>query len=109
MVPTELLFNTDESGFSDWEERKPKCVLIPTEIRETTLHYPVSRKIRHQTMVCCVTAAEDAYCPPLVSSDPTTQTVFEHQIRPGIEIQIEISSSPYVNAEIFERYRVVKK
>jgi polysaccharide pyruvyl transferase WcaK-like protein len=34
LVPTELLFNVDESGFSDWEERKPKCVLIP--ITETT-------------------------------------------------------------------------
>jgi hypothetical protein len=31
LVPTELLLNSDESGFSDWEERKPKCVLIPTE------------------------------------------------------------------------------
>jgi hypothetical protein len=47
LVPTELLFNIDESGFSDWEECKPKCVLIPTEAREMTLHYPASRKICH--------------------------------------------------------------
>jgi hypothetical protein len=85
LVPTELLFNIDESGLSDWEERKLKCVLIPTEARETTLHYPASRKIRHQTLVCCVTAAVDAYCPLLVSSDPARQAVFEHQIRDGIE------------------------
>jgi hypothetical protein len=26
LVPTELLFGIDESGFSDWEERKPKCL-----------------------------------------------------------------------------------
>jgi hypothetical protein len=57
LVLMELLFNTDESGLSDWEECKPKCVLMPTEARETTLHYPASRKIRHQTLVCCVTAA----------------------------------------------------
>jgi hypothetical protein len=24
LAPTELIFNTDESGFSDWEERRPK-------------------------------------------------------------------------------------
>jgi hypothetical protein len=60
LVPTELLFNIDESGFSDWEEHKPKCVLIPTEARETTLHYPASWKIRHPTLVYCVTAAGDA-------------------------------------------------
>jgi hypothetical protein len=78
LVRTELLFNIDESGFSDWEERKPKCVLIPTEARETTLHYPASRKIRHQTLVCCITVAEDAYCPLLVSSDRAARAVFEH-------------------------------
>jgi hypothetical protein len=104
LVPTELLFSIDESDFSDWEERKLKCVLILTEGRETTLHYLASRKIRHQTLVCCVTAAGDAYCPLLVSSDAAARAVFGHQIRDGINFQIEISHSPYVNAEIFERY-----
>jgi hypothetical protein len=42
LVPRELLFNIDEGGFSDWGERKPKCVLISIEARETTLHYPAS-------------------------------------------------------------------
>jgi hypothetical protein len=104
LVPRELLFNVDENGFSDWEERKRKCVLIPTEARKRILHYPGGRKIRHQTLVCCVTAARYANCPLLVSLDPTARAVFEHQIRDGIDLQIEISASPYVNAEIFERY-----
>jgi hypothetical protein len=69
-----------------------------------TLYYPASRNIRHQTLVSCVTAAGDAYCPLLVSSDPAARAVFEHQIRDGIDFQIEISLSPYVNAEIFQRY-----
>jgi hypothetical protein len=43
-------------------------------------------------------------CPLLVSSDPAARAVFGHQIRDGIALQIEISSSPDVNAEIFERY-----
>jgi hypothetical protein len=102
LVSTELFFNIDESRFSDWEERKPKCVLIPTKARETTLHNPASRKIRHQTLVCCVTAAENAYFPLLVSSEPAARAVFEHQIRDGIDLKIEIIPSPYVNAEIFE-------
>jgi hypothetical protein len=46
----------------------------------------------------------DAYCPPLVPSDRAAQAVFEHQIRDGIDLQIKINPSPYVNAEIFERY-----
>jgi hypothetical protein len=55
-------------------------------------------------LVCCVTATGDACCPLLVSSDLAARTVFEHQIRDGIDLQIEINPSTYVNAEIFERY-----
>jgi hypothetical protein len=40
----------------------------------------------------------------LVSSDLAARAVFEHQIRDGIDLQIEISPSCYVNAEIFQRY-----
>jgi hypothetical protein len=84
LVQTESLFNIDESGFSDWEEHKPKCVLIPTEARETTLHYPASPKIRHQTLVCCVTAARDAYYPLLGSSDLSirfmTESIFKSRL-----------------------------
>jgi hypothetical protein len=96
------LFNIDESGFSDWEEGKPKCVLIRTEARETTLL--TLRAGKFATRHWFVMAAGDADCPLLVSSDPAARAIFEHQIRDGIHLQIEISPSPYVNGKIFERY-----
>jgi hypothetical protein len=104
LVPTVFLFKIDESGFCDWGERKPKCILILTEAKETTLYYSASWNISHQTFACCVTAAGDAYCPLLVSSDPALLPLFEHQIRDGIDFQIEIIPSPCVNAEIFEKH-----
>jgi hypothetical protein len=52
LVPTERLFNIDESGFSDSEEGKPNRILIPIKAKPTTLHFPPSRKIHHQTPVC---------------------------------------------------------
>jgi hypothetical protein len=61
LVPAELIFNIDECGFSDWEERNPKLVLIPAEFERSVLHYPVNRAIRHQSLICCITAAGDAY------------------------------------------------
>jgi hypothetical protein len=90
----------DESGFSDGEERKPKDVLIPIEGQVTTLHCPKNRKIRDQTLLRCVTAAGDAYCPLLVSAQPVAREVFEYQIRDGIDLEIEITHSPYVTSEI---------
>jgi hypothetical protein len=80
LVPTDLIFNIDESGLSEWDERKAKAILIPIEARRTTLHYPVSRKIRHQTFVCCLTAAGDAYCPLVLSAQPAARDGFQHQV-----------------------------
>jgi hypothetical protein len=56
LVPAELIFNLDETGLSGWEERKPKPVLIPTTVENADLHYPVDRGIRHQTLLCCISA-----------------------------------------------------
>jgi hypothetical protein len=103
LVPTELMFNIDESGFSDWEERKPQGVRTPTRLRESTLHYPVNRSIRHQTLICCISAAGDAYYPLFVSSNPAVRRVFGEGIREGTGLRIEIGPSAYVNSEIFER------
>jgi hypothetical protein len=52
LVPADLLFNFDETGLSDWEERKPKPVLIPTTTGDSQLHYPVDRGIHHQRLLC---------------------------------------------------------
>jgi hypothetical protein len=81
LVPTELIFNIAESGFSDWEERKPKIILIPVEARTRTLHYPVRHKIRDQT-----------------------RHRFQHYVRDGIDLPIEIVPPPSVTSVIFERY-----
>jgi hypothetical protein len=54
LVPSELLFNIDETGLSDWEKRQPKPVLVNAECENQQLHYPVDRGIRQQTLVCWI-------------------------------------------------------
>jgi hypothetical protein len=67
IVSTELLFNLDETGLSEWEKRRSKPVIVPTQEQESTLHYPVDRSVRHHTFLCCVTASEDSYCRMLIA------------------------------------------
>jgi hypothetical protein len=86
LVPTELIFNIDERGFSDWEEPKSRPIVIPTKIRNSTFHGSVNRGIRHQTLICCLTAAGDAHCPLFVSSDPAVRQTFDQGIREDIDI-----------------------
>jgi hypothetical protein len=47
LVPSELIFNLDEAGLSDWEERRSKPVLVTADAASRPLHYPVDRGIRH--------------------------------------------------------------
>jgi hypothetical protein len=39
-----------------------------------------------------------------MSAQPVAREAFQHQIRDGIDFQIEITHLPYVTSEIFERY-----
>jgi hypothetical protein len=104
LVPAELIFNIDECGFSDCEGRKPNPVLIPCKVRNATLHSPANRRIRHQTLICCITAAGDPYCLLLVSAEQSVRQIFETGVRHGIDLKVEISSSPYVTQVISNNY-----
>jgi hypothetical protein len=73
-VPAELFCNLDETDSYDWEERKPKPVFIPTTVENADLHRPVDRGIRHQTLLCRVSATGNANYPlPLCSNTAPCQ------------------------------------
>jgi hypothetical protein len=104
LVPVELIFNLDETGLSDAEERKAKPVIIPSHASQTALHYPIDRTIRHHTLLCCVSASGDAYCPLLVAPRPNAARIFEKGVRENIDLKLEIRQTPYVDAQIFNAY-----
>jgi hypothetical protein len=104
LVPAELIYNLDESGLSDWEDAKPKPVLVPVDLGDSMIHYPVNRQIRHQTLLCCISASGDAYCPLLVSARQSVLQVFEMGVRDGIDLRIKIAQSPYITKELFLEY-----
>jgi hypothetical protein len=104
LVPSELVFNLDETGLSDWEERRPKPVLIRADLANQSLHYPVDRAIRHQTLLCCISASGDAYCPLLLSANAAATAIFEKGVRENIDLQVKILNSPYVTREVFLDY-----
>jgi hypothetical protein len=63
---SELVFNLDEVGFSDWEDRKPRTVIVPPSVSPDDVYHPVSRKYRHSTLLACVSAAGDALTPMII-------------------------------------------
>jgi hypothetical protein len=104
LVPSELIFNLDETGLSDWEERKRKRVLVRADRADYELHYPVDRAIRHQTLLCCISASGDAYCPLVLSANRGILAIFNRGVRENIDLQIRIVDSPYMTSDIFINY-----
>jgi hypothetical protein len=46
-VPVDLTDNLDKIGLSDWQDSKPKSVLVPTNLGDSIVHYPINHQIRH--------------------------------------------------------------
>jgi hypothetical protein len=45
-MKAELMFNFDEVGMSEWENRKPKKVIVPKTMAGETVHHRVSRGVK---------------------------------------------------------------
>jgi hypothetical protein len=104
LVLAQLIFNIEKCGFRDWGERKPKSVWIIRRVKNARLHDPADCIIRHQTLICCIIAAGDAYCPLSVSAELSVRQIFETKVRDNTDLNVEIASSPYVTQAIFNNY-----
>jgi hypothetical protein len=58
----ELVFNLDEVGLSDWEDRKmkTKTVIVPATMPGQTIHHEISRTVKHVSVIACISAAEES-------------------------------------------------
>jgi transposase len=99
-----LVYNIDETGCSDWEERKSYEGIVPVELATTPIHSGVTRRVKHQTLLVCINAAGEMLCPLIVSTDPATNGVFRDGIEEGVDLKVQIARSAYVDANIFCNY-----
>lgn len=104
ITPAELIYNIDETGLSDWEERKSKTVVVPTELAKNKLNYPIDRRNKHVTLVVTISAGGDAYFPMAITSDPTLDQIFDLGIRRDTDLILQVSNSSYVNKQIFNNH-----
>jgi hypothetical protein len=68
---SELFLKLDEVDSSDWEDRKPKKVIVPRSVLPDDVDTPVSRRYRHITLLVCVSAAGDALTPMIIMGSAT--------------------------------------
>jgi hypothetical protein len=102
-IPAELIFNIDEAGWTDWEERKKDGSRSSAHI-DSTLRYPVNRSVRRHTLMRCISAAGNAYCPLLIAQNWGAPKIFETGIHRDIDIMMEIREPADATAKVFRRY-----
>ena len=108
IVPADLVYNIDETGLSDWENRKPKTVIIPKDLENEDLHYPVNRGIRHITLVVTISGGGDAYFPLIVTSDSSLEHIFDHGVRRDVDLSIHVGDSSYITKDVFKDHIINK-
>jgi hypothetical protein len=103
--PTELAFNLDEVGISEWEDRKMKNVIVPRSSRGQMIHHKINRRLKHFSVIACVSAAGESLTPYNVTSQnsPVVRAELKKRgVRFGTDFILQSHAKPYINAEIFE-------
>jgi hypothetical protein len=105
----ELVFNRDEVGISDWEDRKTKTkiVIVPAMMPGQTIHHEISRTVKHISVIACISAAEESLTLYIITSQAPTsvqERLKKEGVRFGTDLVLRSNPGPYINAEIFLDY-----
>ena len=98
IAPAALIYNIDETGLSIWEDKKSKTVIIPKELLNTNLQYPIDRTNKNVTLVVTISADGDAYFPLAISSNENLRGILDLNIRENVDLLFEISNSSYISS-----------
>jgi hypothetical protein len=103
----ELVFNLDEVGISDWEDRKTKRVIVPPTMCGQAIHHAISRTLKQISVIACVSAAGASFTPYIITSQvPTSvqERLKKEGVRFGTDFVLMSNPKPYINVEIFLDY-----
>jgi hypothetical protein len=74
----EIAFILDEVVSTDWEDSKASTVIAPRNRSSDDGYHPVSRRLRHLTLLAWVSAAGDGLTPMISSRAPIRDSLWGH-------------------------------
>jgi hypothetical protein len=105
--PVDLVFNLGEIGISDWEDRKPKKVVVPINMAAHNIHHRISRNVKYISIVTCISASGACLTPYVVTSRDSAalrRALEATGMQIGKHLILKQRAKPYVNADLFENY-----
>jgi hypothetical protein len=100
-----LVFNLDKVGISDWEDRKPKKVVVPITVAAHNIHHRISQNVKHISIVTCISEGGACLTPYVVT---VKDSVALHRaleatgMQIGKHVILKHRAKPCVNSDLFE-------
>jgi hypothetical protein len=66
-MKAELMFDLDEVGLPEWEDRKDKTAIVPMTMDGQTIPHRASQNVKHISIIICITAREESLTPYIVT------------------------------------------
>jgi hypothetical protein len=107
VMKSELVFNLDEVGMSEWEDRKQKKMIVSTTMIGEPIHHGVSRSVKHISVISCVSAAGESLTPFIMTSqmsDNILKRLMSRVVRMEVDFLLRQRSKPYVSRKLFLKY-----
>lgn len=101
---SELLLNLDEVGASEYEDQTTKKVIVSSETDPHGVQHPVSRTIKHQTLLATITASGSYLPPMLITSTDISQQMMRKGYRQNQKFFFRTRKPPYMTADLFKEY-----
>ena len=104
-VPSSLVFNIDETGFSPCAMSKNYSAIIPVEFSNNPCYFKVPKNEKNITAVVCISLDGDLFPPGLVLPRTTIPNDIESVgIRDGKDAIFMCSDTGYINSNLFFTY-----
>jgi hypothetical protein len=103
-VPAAFIFNMDESGCSDWADKREIRVLVPDTFVGSFIHIPVDRNSKRSTLVGAIAADGTALKPMVVVDRVTMETDLTLVGYDSEKVDMVTQPNAFINALLFERW-----
>jgi hypothetical protein len=71
--PAELVFNLDEVGISELEDRRTRKLIVPVSALDRAIHQKIHRALKHLSDIACVSAAGESLTPYILTSQDSAK------------------------------------
>jgi hypothetical protein len=102
----ELVFNLNELGSADREDRRMKKVIAPAAVRTEDVYHSASRRPRHMILLACVSAAGDTVTPMFIPTTPVHASLRSRGLVQNEDVMVRRRTPAYIDEESFFEYIV---